>query len=85
MLCISNDSIKHQSFVYPHLNDQTVLFETIQFSIRKLFSSIGSIDKTLSGATNPGQSVYESDFNEGYTAFLRAPVLLKRRHCHQIA
>ena len=25
--------IKHQSFVYTQLNDQTVLFETIQFSI----------------------------------------------------
>ena len=28
-----NNSIKPQSFVYTHLNDQIVLFQTIQFSI----------------------------------------------------
>ena len=33
LLCITNNSIKHQSFVYTQLNDQTVLFLTIQFSI----------------------------------------------------
>ena len=32
-LHISNNSIKDQSFVYIQLNDQTVLFQTIQFSI----------------------------------------------------
>ena len=37
LLCITNNSIKHQSFVYTQLNDQTVLFLTIQFSIRHLF------------------------------------------------
>ena len=29
LLCISNDSIKHHSFVYTQLNDQTVLFQAI--------------------------------------------------------
>ena len=38
--CISNDSIKHQSFVYTQLNDQTVLFLTIQFSISHFFALI---------------------------------------------
>ena len=33
LLRISKNSIKHQSFVYTLLNDQTVLFLTIQFSI----------------------------------------------------
>ena len=33
LLCIKNNSIKHQSFFYTQLNDQTVLFLTIQFSI----------------------------------------------------
>ena len=33
LLCITNDSIRHQSFVYTQLNDQTVLFQTIQFCI----------------------------------------------------
>ena len=35
---ITNNSIKSQSFVYTHLNDQTVLFITIQFSISHLFA-----------------------------------------------
>ena len=33
LLCIINNPIKHQSFVYTQLNDQIVLFLTIQFSI----------------------------------------------------
>ena len=33
LLCITNNSIKHQSFVYTQLNNQTVLFQTIQFSM----------------------------------------------------
>ena len=33
MLHITNNSIKHRSFVYTQLNDQTVLFLTIQFSV----------------------------------------------------
>ena len=35
---------------------KTVLFQTIQFSIRSLFSSIWSTDRTLSVATTSGQS-----------------------------
>ena len=38
LLCISNISIKHQSFVYIQLNDQIVLFLTIYFSIRYFFA-----------------------------------------------
>ena len=38
LLCIIYNSIKHQSLLYTHLNDQTVLFITIQFSIRPLFA-----------------------------------------------
>ena len=37
LLFITNNSIKHQSFVYKKLNDQTVLFLTIQFCISHLF------------------------------------------------
>ena len=37
-LCITNDSIKHQLFVYIQLIVQTVLFLTIQTSIRYLFA-----------------------------------------------
>ena len=37
MLCSPNNSIKHQSFVYTQLNDRTILFLTIHFSIIHLF------------------------------------------------
>ena len=37
-LYITNNSIKHQSFLYTHLNDQTFIFLTIQFSRRYLFA-----------------------------------------------
>ena len=38
MVCIINSSIKHQSLVCTQLNDQTVQFLTIQFSISHLFA-----------------------------------------------
>ena len=38
LLCITNNSIKHQSFIYSQLNDETVLFLTIQFSISHFFA-----------------------------------------------
>ena len=34
---IINNSIKHQSFVYKRLNIQTIVFQTIQFSISAEF------------------------------------------------
>ena len=40
------------SFLYK----QSVLFQTIQFSISTQFSYIRPIDRALSGATTPGQS-----------------------------
>ena len=33
LLYITYNSIKHQAFVYMQLNDQTALFQTIQFII----------------------------------------------------
>ena len=38
LLCITNNSIKHQSFVYRRLDGQIVLFLTIQFRISHLFA-----------------------------------------------
>ena len=35
-LCITKNSIKHQSFVYSQLNDEAVIFLTVQFSISRL-------------------------------------------------
>ena len=60
----TNNSIKHQSFVYIQFSDQTVLFQTIQFSTSMQFSSIWCIDRTLSGATTLCQSGPGSDGNE---------------------
>ena len=44
---------------------KTVLFQTIQFNISTQFSSIWPIDRTLSGATTPGQSGLGSVGKEG--------------------
>ena len=66
LLRITNNSIKHQSFVYIQLNDQIVQFQTIQFSIKQ-FSSVLPMDSTLSGATTPDQSGPGSNGNEGDT------------------
>ena len=38
MLWITNNSIKHQSFAYTQLNDQTTLLQTNQFSINHFFA-----------------------------------------------
>ena len=62
VLCTTNSLIKYQSFVFTLLNDQRVLFQTIQLSICHLFAlSLNvkhwPIDRTLSGTTIPGQSV----------------------------
>ena len=47
-----------------------VLFLTIQFSLSTQFSSIWPIDRTLSSATNPGESESGSD---GIKRVLRIP------------
>ena len=38
LLCIIDNSFKHQPFIYTQLNDQTVLFQAIQFRISHLFA-----------------------------------------------
>ena len=42
-----------------------ILFQAIPFSISTQFSSIWPIDRTVSGATTPGQSGTGSNDNEG--------------------
>ena len=60
LLWITNNSIKPQSFVYTQLNDQTILFQTIQFCMRHLFSHSLYVKqfylthRVLSSATTPG-------------------------------
>ena len=70
LLCITNNSLKHKSFIQTQLNDQTVLFQAIQLSINTYFSTNWPIDRTLSGATTPGQSGHGS---EGHKWILRIP------------
>ena len=52
-------------FVCTLLNIKIVPFQAVQFSISTQFSSIWPIDRTLSGATTPGQSGTGSNGNEG--------------------
>ena len=72
LLCITNNSIKYQSFVYTQLNDQTVLFQPIQFSISTQFSSIWPVDRTLWSANTPGKSGTGSDGNKGVFSIPRS-------------
>ena len=47
------------------LKDKIVLFQAIEFSISKQFSSIWPIDRILSGATTSAHSEPDSDCNKG--------------------
>ena len=68
---INHCSLFNAKSCYTQLNDRTVLFLTIQFTISHLFalslnvSSILPIDRTLLGPTTPSQSGPGSDDNEG--------------------
>ena len=68
MLCITNNSIKHQSFVYTQLNDQTVLYLKIQFRISLLFAlslNVKQFYLILSGAPTPSQGRSGSNAMKG--------------------
>ena len=56
------------------------LFQAIQFSISTQFSSIWPLDRTLSGATTPGQGRPGSMAMKEYSAFPESPALLEPRH-----
>ena len=57
-------------FVYTQLNVKTALFQTIQFSVNTRFISIWPIERTLSGATTPGQRGPGGDNDEKVLRFL---------------
>ena len=59
-----------QFFLARSLLVKTVLFQVIQFSINMQFSSIWPLDRTLSGASTPGQSGPGKD---GSVGVLRIP------------
>ena len=56
----------------PFLYIQTVLFQTIQFSISILFNSVWPIDRTLSGATTRDQSGPVNNGNKGVLRILQS-------------
>ena len=83
LLCITNNSIKHESFVYTQLNDKTFQFQIIQFSMSFVCNQYKyqtPIDWTLSGATTPRQNDLGRMVMKRYTAFLQASTLLKPHH-----
>ena len=61
LLGITNNSIKHQLFIYTQLNVKSVLFQSIQFSISTHFSSLVPIDRILLGTTSPDKRGPASD------------------------
>ena len=59
------------------LNDKTVLFQVIQFSISSLLSSTWPIDRILSGATISDQSGSGSDGNKGVLHILQCSSIME--------
>ena len=85
MLCIPYNSIKYQSFVYTQLNDQTVLFQTIQFSISHLFAQFKYQTVLFDPLIGPYQVLPLQDrvgamAMKGYSEFSKAPALLEPHH-----
>ena len=82
--CITNNSIKHQSFVYTQLNDQTVLFQTIQFSISTQFKCQTVLFDPEIGPYQVLALWARVDLGvmtmKGYSVFPKAPALLKPHH-----
>ena len=81
MLCIINNLIKHQSFVYAQIDDQTVLLLTINFSISTQFKCQKVIFNPLIGPCQVLPLRAKVDLGamamKGYSAFPKAPALLK--------
>ena len=74
---ISNHLVWHKS--------RTVLFQTIQFSKSTVWMSnsfIPPIDRTLSGATTPGQSEPGSDGNQGVLCFPQSSTINRASSSH---
>ena len=61
----------------PFLYNKIVLFQTIQLSISTQFSSIWTLNRTLSGATTPDQSGSGNHGYKGYSKFPKDLELLK--------
>ncbi len=75
-----NNSIKHQTFVYTQLNDQTCLFLTIQFSISQQSQMVPCI------AMYKHQSFVYSQLNDQTFLFLTIQFNISHlfTHCYMI-
>ena len=74
---ITNNSIKHQSFVYTHLNGQTVLF---QFSISHSFALSLNVKQFYQVLPLQAREDIGVISMKGHSAFRKAPALLKPHH-----
>ena len=87
MLCITNNSVKHQSFVYRLLNDQTVIFQTLRFRISYLFAQFKCQTILFGPWVEPYQVLplrVRMDLGamamKGHSAFPKSPTLLEPHH-----
>ena len=67
LLYITNNSSKHESFVYTQLkwSNSSISHKSFVFAVLLLNSSFWPMDRTLSGVTTLGQSRPRSNGNEG--------------------
>ena len=78
--CITNSSLKLQSFVYTQLNDQTVLFLTIQFNVSHLIAhslNVKHFKPLIEVLLLWAIEDMEVIVMKGYSAFPKSPALLK--------
>ena len=68
-------------FVYTQLNVlKKILFQTVQFSISTLFSSIGQIELNIDRILSRARVDLGAMSIKEYSAFLKAPALLDLHH-----
>ena len=85
LLCITNNLIKDQSFVYTQLSNRAILFLTIWhtpfvctvFNVKQFYLT-HRLD--LSGANTPDQGGPRSNGNEGVLYIPKSPVVLEPHH-----
>ena len=72
-------SIQYQSFDYTQLNNQTVLFQAIQFSISHLFTFSLNVKQIEPFQVLPLQARVDLGATaiKGYTTFPKTPTLLE--------
>ena len=75
-----NNSIKHQPFVYILLNTETVLFQSIPFSISHLVAQSLNVKQLYQVLPLRGKVDLGVMAMKGYSAFPKAPVFVEPHH-----